>query len=50
MATEDDISVVFSKLYGAVTQRLEEREIDFAAKVQEKRELYSVPIQVKEKE
>lgn len=40
---DDDISVVFSKLYGGVTQRLEEKGIDFAAKMQEKRTLYSIP-------
>jgi hypothetical protein len=41
--TEDDISVVFSRLYEGVTQRLEQRGIDFTAKMQEKRALYSVP-------
>jgi hypothetical protein len=41
--SEDDISVVFSKLYEGVTQRLDERGIDFTAKMLEKRALYSVP-------
>lgn len=45
LTTEDDISVVFSKLYEGVTQRLTDKGVDFAAKVQEKRELYSVPPQ-----
>lgn len=43
VSLEDDISVVFSKAYESVTQRLSEKGIDFAAKVQEKRALYSVP-------
>jgi hypothetical protein len=40
---EDDISVVFGKIYDGVVQRLEERGVDFAAKMQEKRERYSIP-------
>lgn len=40
---EDDISVAFSKLYESVTQRLDERGIDFVAKMLEKRDLYSIP-------
>jgi hypothetical protein len=40
--TEDDLSVVFSKLYDSVTNRLDERGIDFTAKMIEKRDLYSI--------
>jgi hypothetical protein len=40
---EDDLSVVFSKLYEGVTQRLDERDMDFTATMLEKRRLYSVP-------
>lgn len=39
---DDDLSVVFSTLYQRVTERLEQRGIDFAVKVLEKRDLYSV--------
>ncbi|HEU5382214.1 MAG TPA: hypothetical protein VFV38_42920, partial [Ktedonobacteraceae bacterium] len=40
---EDDISVVFSKVYESVTKRLDQQGVDFAAKMQEKRDLYSIP-------
>lgn len=37
-----DLSVVFSTLYERVTERLEKRGVDFAVKVLEKWDLYSV--------
>lgn len=48
LTTEDDLSVVFSQLYQGVTKRLEERGVDFAAQMQEKRTLYSIAAQENE--
>lgn len=47
LTPDDDVSVIFSRLYEEVTKRLEECGVDFAEQMQEKRTLYSIAEQEK---